>query len=394
MHESLPAWRHVPRLLQSSLIDAARGYPVVTLLGPRQSGKTTLARETFPDKAYVSLENPDTLARARLDPRAFLAEFDDGVVLDEVQRMPELLSWVQGLVDERQRPGEYVLTGSVQNAPKSGIGQSLAGRTAIFRLLPLSLEELGDAARPFDLWSEIHAGGFPRLRQHGLAPSLFHNSYLQIFLERDLVTLLQVRDLNQFRDFVRLLAGRVGQLVNHTSLGNDIGASPNTVRQWLSVLEAANLVFQLTPYYENFGKRIVKSPKVFFTDTGLACALLGIETVEQLRRDPLGGGLVENWAILEVLKGRWHRGREANLHFFRDSNGAEVDLLIGQGSTLLPVEIKSSRTFSAHFLKGLARFADLAGVRARDGVVVFDGEDRGTVRGVRLIGFDEIGSLV
>lgn len=382
-----------PRVLQPSLVDAARGYPVVTLLGPRQSGKTTLARETFPDKAYVSLENPDTLARARLDPRAFLDQFEDGVVIDEVQRMPELLSWVQGLVDERQRPGEYVLTGSVQNALKSGVGQSLAGRTAIFRLLPLSLDELGDAARPFDLWSEVHTGSFPRLRQHGLAPTLFYNSYLQTFLERDLVTLLQVRDLNQFRDFVRLVAGRVGQLVNHASLGNDIGASPNTVRQWLSVLEAANLLFQLTPYFENFGKRIVKSPKVFFTDTGLACALLGIESVEQLRRDPLSGGLVENWAILEVLKSRWHRGREANLHFFRDSNGAEVDLLIGQGSTLLPVEIKSSRTFSPHFLKGLARFGDLAGARARDGVLVFDGEDRGTVRGVRLLGFDEIGSL-
>lgn len=307
--------------------------------------------------------------------------------------MPELLSWVQGLVDERQRPGDYVLTGSIQNALISGVGQSLAGRTAIFRLLPLSLDELGDAARPFDLWDEIHAGSFPRLRQHGLAPTLFYNSYLQTFVERDLVTLLQVRDLNQFRDFVRLVAGRVGQLVNHTSLGNDIGASPNTIRHWLSVLEAANLLFQLSPCFNNFGKRIVKSPKVYFTDTGLVCALLGIETVEQLRRDPLAGGLAENWAILEVLKGRWHRGREANLHFFRDSHGAEVDLLIGRGSSLLPVEIKSAKTFSAHFLKGLARFGELAGERAQDGVLVFNGEDRGTVRGVRLLGFDEIGSL-
>jgi len=383
-----------PRVLQPSLVDAARGYPVVTLLGPRQSGKTTLVRETFPDKAYVSLENPDTLARARLDPRAFLGEFESGVILDEVQRMPELLSWVQGLVDERQRPGEFVLTGSVQNELKAGVGQSLAGRTAIFRLLPLSLDELGETARPFDLWSEIHAGGYPRLRQHELAPALFYNSYLQTFLERDLVTLLKVRDLNQFRDFVRLVAGRVGQLVNHASLGNDIGASPNTVRQWLSVLEAAHIIFQLTPYFENFGKRIVKSPKVFFTDTGLACALLGIETVEQLRRDPLAGGLAENWAILEVLKSRWHRGREASLHFFRDSHGAEVDLLIRQGSRLLPVEIKSAKTFSAHFLKGLSRFQAVAGKRTQEGVLVFDGDDRGTVRGVRLIGFDQIGTLL
>ena len=219
------------RSLKHSLVAAARGYPVVTLLGPRQSGKTTLARETFPDHAYVSLENPDTLARARLDPRAFLDGFEGGAVLDEVQRMPELLSWVQGIVDERQRPGEYVLTGSVQNALRSGIGQSLAGRTAVFRLLPLSLDELGDAARPFDLWAEVHGGAFPRLRQHGLDPGLFHNSYLQTFLERDLVTLLQVLDLNQFRDFVRLVAGRVGQIVNRASLGNDVGASPNTVRQ-------------------------------------------------------------------------------------------------------------------------------------------------------------------
>ena len=381
------------RRLKPSLLAAAEDYPVVTVLGPRQSVKTTLVRAAFPDKPYISLESPDVRARVAADPRAFLASVPDGAILDEVQRLPELLSYVQGLVDERPETGRFVLTGSFRTELKKGIGQTLAGRTAVFRLLPLSLDELGDAARPFDLWHEVHGGAFPRLRERSLEPGLFYSSYLATFLERDLGAQVQVRDLNQFRDFLRLLAGRVGQLVNFASLGNDLGASANTMRHWLSALEASWLVVQLSPWFENFGKRVIKSPKVYFTDTGLACALLGTETPAQLSRDPLAGGLVENWVLAEHLKRRWNAGRDAHMHFFRDRHGAEVDLLLARGRALVPVEIKAARTFTPAHLKGIRRFRDLAGERVADAFLVFDGEDRATVDGVRLIGFDELGVI-
>ena len=378
------------RVMQSAVLAAAQGYPIITLLGPRQSGKTTLAQQTFAEKPYRSLENPDTLARAQSDPRGFLDTLPDGAILDEVQRMPELLSYIQGIVDT-YRAGEFILTGSHQSTLKTGIGQTLAGRTALFRLLPLSRNELAVGA--FDLWTEILTGAYPRLRRDNLEHGLFYASYLQTFLDRDLRAQLQVRDINQFREFMRLLAGRVGQLVNFSNLANDIGASANTIKQWIAALEAAYLIFRLPPYYENFSKRVIKSPKVYFTDTGLACALLGIETENQLQRDPLAGGLAENWAILEYLKQRWNHGKEAHIYFYRDRHGNEIDLLIAAGRSLTPVEIKSAQTFSSHFIKGIQRFRDLAGERVRPGYVIYNGADRGQVKGVTLLGFDEVAEI-
>lgn len=246
------------RELVTALLAAAQGYPVLSVLGPRQSGKTTLVRTTFPDKPYVTLENPEVRARAIEDPKGFLDQFCAGAILDEVQRTPELLSYIQGIVDENQIPDEYILTGSYQSELRQGIAQSLAGRTAIFKLLPLTLGELGDNAQPFDLWREILTGAFPRLREKNLDISLFQSSYLATFLERDLRAQIQVRDLNQFRDFLRLLAGRTGQLVNYADLGHSVGASAATVRHWISVLEASWIVFILPPYFENFSKRVVK----------------------------------------------------------------------------------------------------------------------------------------
>jgi predicted AAA+ superfamily ATPase len=381
------------RKLEKSLITAASQYPVVTVLGPRQSGKTTLVRKAFSEKPYQSLENPDTRARAHQDPKAFLQQFPNGAVLDEVQRLPELMSWIQGIVDDNRSNGQYILTGSYQAALKQGVGQSLAGRTAIFKLLPLSVDELLAADRPFSLWDNIVTGGFPRVHEQGLESDLFYSSYLATFMERDLPAQVQVRDLNQFRDFLRLLAGRVGQLINFASLGNDLGASSNTIRHWLSALEASWIVFQLPPWFENFGKRVIKTPKIYFTDTGLACSLLGIETAQQLSRDPLAGNLAENFAIAEYLKLRWNKGKEARIHFFRDRHGSEVDLLISSGSQLVPVEIKSASTFTPAHLKGIRRFGDLAGDRVAMPYLVFNGEDKGKVSGVEMIGFDEIGKL-
>ena len=381
------------RDLCSSVVKAAGQYPVVTLLGPRQSGKTTLVRAAFPEKPYVSLENPDARSRAQTDPKAFLAQFEDGAILDEVQRLPELLSWIQGIVDENKSNGQFILTGSYQSELKKGVGQSLAGRTAIFKLLPLSVSELKESNHYFSIWNSVFTGGFPRVHEQNLDPVLFYSSYLATFLERDLGAQVQVRDLNQFRDFLRLLAGRTGQLVNFTSLGNDLGASANTMRHWLSALEASWIVFQLPPWYENFGKRVIKSSKVYFTDTGLACNLLGIESEAQLSRDPLSGGLVENFAISEYIKARWNQGKDARIHFFRDRHGSEVDLLISKGDKLVPVEIKSASTFTASHTKGIRRFRNLAGDRVSESYLIFNGDDRGVVDGVEMLGFADIAGL-
>jgi len=369
---------------------AARDYPIVTILGPRQSGKTTIAQTAFPDKPYVTLENPAVLERATVDPESFLNQYQNGAILDEVQRLPILLSWLQGIVDEDSTPGRFILTGSYQSELKKGVAQSLAGRTAIFKLLPLSLSELASAGHSFSLWDDVLAGGYPRLRERNMDISLFHSSYLATFLERDLGAQIKVRDLNQFRDFLRLLAGRTGQLINFSSLGNDLGASASTMRLWLSVLEASWIIFQLPPWYENFGKRVIKSPKVYFTDTGLACNLLGIETAEQLSRDPIAGGLVENFAIAEYVKHRWNQGKDARIHFFRDRHGSEVDLLVSRGNNLIPIEIKASRSFTASHLKGIKRFRSLAGDRVTDSYLVYAGDMRGEVSGVQLLGFDEL----
>lgn len=382
------------RELIAALLAAAEGYPVLSVLGPRQSGKTTLVRATFPGKPYVTLENPDVRARAIEDPRGFLSQFSNGAILDEVQRTPELLSYIQGIVDEHQTPGEFILTGSYQSELRQGISQSLAGRTAIFKLLPLTLSELGQSAKPFDLWKEILTGAYPRLREKNLDISLFHSSYLATFLERDLRAQIQVRDLNQFRDFLRLLAGRTGQLVNYTDLGNSVGASAATVRHWISVLEASWIVFVLPPYFENFSKRVIKTPKVYFTDTGLACALLGIESTTQVSRDPIAGGLVENWFIVEYMKRRWNQGRDAHIHFFRDRHGSEVDLLITRGPDLVAIEIKSSKTFHTSHLKGLKRFQSLVTDRKVISYLAYGGDERGSVSGVELIGLNDIEALL
>ena len=381
------------RDLTGSVTQAASQYPVVTLLGPRQSGKTTLVRAAFPDKPYATLENPDTRSRALVDPKAFLAQFPEGAILDEVQRLPELLSWIQGIVDERNASGQFILTGSYQSELKKGVGQTLAGRTVIFKLLPLSVNELKQSEQEFSLWTNVFTGGFPRVHEQKLDPVLFYSSYLATFLERDLGAQVQVRDLNQFRDFLRLLAGRVGQLINFASLGNDLGASANTMRYWLSALEASWVVFQLPPWYENFGKRVIKTPKVYFTDTGLACNLLGIESADQLSRDPLAGGLAENFAITEYMKSRWNRGRDARIHFYRDRHGSEVDLLISKGNNLVPVEIKSASTFTVGHIKGIRKFSSLAGDRVAERYLVFNGDDRGAVEGVEMLGFEDMAKL-
>lgn len=373
------------RDLAQELRLAAAEYPVVTLLGPRQAGKTTLARMVFPDKPWVSLEDPDIRAAAEMDPRGFLAQWrHSGAILDEIQRLPALLSYLQGDVDAVSEPGRFVLTGSHQPALHQAVSQTLAGRTAMLHLWPFSLHELhayGELPSAFDL---IVRGFYPRVHDRNLDATRFYGGYLQTYVERDVRALLKVQDLSLFQKFLTLLAGRVGQIVNFASLSNDVGVSTTTLRNWLSVLKASYVVFELPPFFENISKRVIKTAKIYFVDTGLAAYLLGIRSAEQVQRDPLRGALYENMVIADIYKSFLHRGERAELYFYRDSNGVEVDLLLRQAGQLLPVEIKSSATFTPAFIKGIEHFSALEAAKTLKGVVLFNGEQTHQVRGIRV----------
>jgi len=375
----------ITRDITEELVRSAAEYPVVTILGPRQSGKTTLTRMTFPDRPYVSLEDPDVRMAAEADPRGFLAQMEDGGVLDEVQRLPVLLSYIQAMVDKTRKRGRFILTGSHQPLLHEAISQSLAGRTAMLALWPFSLHEIRsyDSSRdPFEL---ICRGFFPRLHEEGLEPRRFFNGYLQTYVERDVRALIQLRDLSLFQKFLTLLAGRVGQVVNLASLGNDVGASATTIRNWLSVLKASYVVFELPPFFENVQKRVIKSPKIYFTDVGLAAFLLGIHTAEQASRDPLRGNLYENLVIADIMKSALNRGIRPEVYFFRDSHGNEIDLLVREKGKLTPVEIKSAATFSTDFVKRIEWFQSLGLNRVLPGVVLYNGERPFNVRGGRIL---------
>ena len=375
----------VSRAITDELIHAGKEYPIVTVLGPRQSGKTTLARMTFPDKAYFSLEDPDIRMAAEADPRGFLAQIPNGGILDEVQRLPVLLSYIQGIVDASRRRGLFILTGSHQPLLQQAISQSLAGRTAVLALWPFSLAELRHYKQNWKAFDLIVRGTFPRVHEEKLQPRRFYNSYMQTYVERDVRAMLQLRDLASFQRFLVLLAGRVGQIANYASLANDVGVSSTAIRNWLSVLKASYVIFELPPYSENIRKRAVKSPKIYFADVGLAAFLLGIHDEHQAARDPLRGGLYENLVISEVLKGGFNSGTRPDVFFFRDSNGNEVDLLIRENGRLIPVEIKSAQTFSTDFVKGIERFRALEAAPSSPGAVLYGGEQTLSIRDIKIM---------
>jgi predicted AAA+ superfamily ATPase len=346
----------IPRTLTPILKNLARQYPVVTITGPRQSGKTTLCRETFPNKPYINLESPDLRRFAVSDPRGFLAAYPDGSILDEIQRAPQLLSYLQPQVDEQSAPGQYILTGSQQFEVMTNISQSLAGRTALLKLLPFSIEELTKAGISSGIDTLLLNGFYPRIYDAGLNPTQALGDYLETYVERDIRQLINIKDLALFEKFVKLCAGRTGQLLNLQSLGNDVGISHTTARSWLTLLEASYVVFLLQPWYTNISKRQVKTPKLYFYDVGLAAYLLGAESELHISRHPLRGNLFENMIVIEALKYRCHRGKRNNLHFWRDGKGNEIDLLIESGPDIMPVEIKSGATISDDFFKGLRTF--------------------------------------
>jgi predicted AAA+ superfamily ATPase len=346
----------ISRILKQKLMSWAQQYPVITVTGPRQSGKTTLCRSVFNDKAYVSLEDLDRRGFAKNDPRGFLAQFPEGAVIDEIQYVPDLVSYIQTDVDQRNEPGRYILTGSRQFEMMTSVAQSLAGRTAVARLFPFTMEEIyGDATKELD--DVLYTGFYPRIHDKGLNPTEAMSFYASTYIERDVRQLLSVVDLGRFEAFLKLCAGRVGQLLNMNSLGNDCGITHNTIKSWLSVLEASGIIKLLRPWSVNIGKRIVKTPKLYFLDTGLVCYLLGIHDVSHLQQHPLRGHLFENLIISDVYKQRCNAGLSDNLYFYRDNNGCEVDLLLENGNSLDAIEIKSSMTFSPDFLKNLKRFS-------------------------------------
>lgn len=380
----------IPRSLTSTLLRLSRGFPVVVVTGPRQSGKTTLVRATFPDKPYVSLESPDTREFAAEDGRRFLASYPDGAVFDEVQRAPGLLSYLQGAVDESREPGKYILTGSQNFSLSQAISQSLAGRAGMAQLLPLSGAELSAAALlPSTLDEWLFLGGYPALRATEATVHDWLGSYVTTYLERDVREVTAVRDLATFQRFLRLCAARTGQLLNLSSLAGDCGISQSTATAWLSILETGYIVFRLAPHFANFGKRLVKAPKLYFHDTGLAAFLLAIESPRQLSFHAARPALFETMVAGEFLRARWNRGKPANLYFWRDSTGNEVDLVRDHAGTLHPVEIKSGQTIAGDMLKGLLKWQALAQGPADQPWLVFGGEGDYVRSGVRVLGWRE-----
>ncbi len=389
----------VARTIEPYLKALAKRHPVVTLTGPRQSGKTTLCRSVFPNRPYVSLEPPDQREFARTDPRGFLGRYPRGAVIDEIQRVPDLLSFIQEIVDDRPRPGLYVLTGSEDLGLLAAVTQSLAGRSALLQLLPLGLEEIRRFPNaPRQLFEILWTGGYPRIYDRALPPGEWLASYTATYVERDVRQTLRVGDLQTFQTFLRLCAARVGQLVNLSGLGADCGITHTTARSWLSVLESSFIAFRLPPLHANLNKRLIKTPKLYFHDTGLLCYLLGIRTPEQLELHPLRGPIVECWVVSEILKYHVHRGQMPHLFFYRDRKGAEVDLIVDRGSDVLAVEIKSSRTAASEYFSDLTRVTGgMASPRGRSRrfrhVVVYGGDASQTRTAGDLVSWSDVSTF-
>lgn len=375
----------IPRQAAATLQKLAQGYPILAITGPRQAGKTTLAQTTFPEKRYVSLEDPDEREFADQDPRGFLARFPDGAILDEAQRSPKLFSYLQTLVDAEKRVGMFVLTGSQQFGLMSNITQTLAGRVGLVQLLPFSLSELRAANVPVDglddlLWRSM----YPPIYDRHLAPEQWFANYVMTYIERDVRQIVEVQNLRLFQRFIKMCAARTGQLLNMSSLATDCGVTHGTIRSWLSLLEAGYVVFLLQPHHQNFGKRLVKTPKLYFYDTGLSAFLLGIRDTEHLSIHSARGALFENFVVSELMKQRFNQGLACNLYFWRNNAGDEVDVLIEQGEKLIPVEIKSGQTYNSDFVVAINKWMKFAGDVSMPPQLVYGGDENMNRNGVEV----------
>ena len=372
-------------------------FPIVVLLGPRQAGKTTLVRETFKKHTYISVENPEMRSFIETDPKGFLARYENqhGIILDEFQHVPSFLSYIQGEVDEKKRPGYFVLTGSQNFLMNQAITQTLAGRTGILTLLPLSIHELSQSMLLDGPDKIIFQGGYPRLYAENFTPRELYPSYIHSYVERDVRQLINVENLNNFQKFMKLCAGRVGQLLNVSDLATNCGINSKTAQQWLSILEASYTIFLLKPHFNNFNKRVTKTPKLYFCDTGVACSLLGLRSEEDISLSSFRGHLFENLIIADMYKQYYNKGLEPNLYYWRDKNGrVEIDCLIDLGIKLIPVEVKSGQTVVPSFFDPLKNWGQIADIDPAQGYVIYAGDLKQTRSYGHLLNWQAAGDLI
>lgn len=380
---------YIHRAMSEAINEASQYFPVITLTGPRQSGKSTLLRHLFPSLPYMSMENPDIRSEAKIDPKGFLATFINGVIIDEVQHVPDLLSYIQGIVDESP-DRKFYLTGSSQFSLLKNMTQSLAGRTAVFELLPLSLDEIARLKKDDSIDRLLYNGFYPAIWSGKNLPHLLYPNYIKTYLERDVRDLLAIKDLDLFQRFIRLCAARIGSVFVASELSNELGVAVNTITSWLSVLQASYIIYMLPPFFSNTRKRLTKSPKIYFTDSGVAAYLLDIDSPQVMNRDKMRGHLFENMVIMNFLKNRFNKGVNGGLYFYRDSNGNEVDLLVKSGSQYCCYEIKSSATFHADFAKGLKNFEKNYPDLVKEKTVIYTGSKMPDFEGIQLINFNDI----
>ncbi|MBQ8866776.1 MAG: ATP-binding protein [Bacteroidaceae bacterium] len=385
--------KYIRRELSAAMEEAYRYFSVITVTGPRQSGKTTLIRNLFSDLPYYSLENLDVRGFAENDPVAFLNQHTQGMILDEVHNAPHLLSYIQGMVDDNPDL-RFILSGSSQFAMLKKVTQSLAGRTAVFELLPLSYSEIQDMAVEMPLDKLLFDGFYPAIYAGRNVPKFLYPAYMKTYLDKDVRDLLQIKDMMQFHTFVRLCAGRIGSLFNASELANEIGVSSHTITSWLSVLQASYIIALLPPYFKSTRKRLTKTPKLYFTDTGLACHLLGIESPKQLARDKMRGALFENFVVMEALKHRYNQGKESNLYFYRDSNQNEVDLLLDKGQEFYGIEIKSSMTYHTGFEKALKQMNNWIEAPVQGKAVIYAGTFENTAGEIKLLNYSHLDEVL
>jgi uncharacterized protein len=377
----------IDRALSHQLIELSNQFSVLTILGPRQAGKTELSKRIFPRHQYVNLEDIEIRNLAQSDPVAFFKKYDSNVILDEIQRAPHLLSSIQVMVDQQKIKGRYILTGSHQTELAGAVSQSLAGRTVILQLLPLSIDELV-AHTAIAGYEDLILGGFmPQIRaEKNIRTDVYYRSYLQTYVERDIRQMINVKDLIKFETFLRLCAGRVGNLVNASLLASDVGADTKTIQHWISILEASYIIKRLPPYFENIGKRLVKTPKLYFVEVGLASYLLGLKTIEQVRTHPLRGALFENLIVMDLIKHQENQALDPELYFYRDQNKVEVDVIYRRGNELIPIEIKSSDTFHQSFADNIKKFQSYAD-RSGIGVIIYGGRLEHSSKTYRALNF-------
>jgi predicted AAA+ superfamily ATPase len=381
------------RIIKPHLLRLSTQYPIVTMTGPRQSGKTTVCQATFPDYEYINLEALSIRDFANNDPQGFLSRIHSGVILDEIQRAPNLASYIQPIVDKEKKPGRFILTGSQQFEISQTINQSLAGRTALLKLLPLSYPELYATHTPKNIGVLLYAGFYPRIFDQHLNPTEALSFYLSTYVERDIRSLIHVKDLSTFERFLKICATQIGQLLNYTTIANDCGIDQKTVKSWLSVLEASYILFQVQPHYQHFRKRFTKSTKLYFYDVALAAYLLGISNASHLLTNPAKGFLFENFVVTEFIKNRFNHVKDSNIYFYRDRAGNEVDIILDYGDELYSVEIKSSETINLEFFKGLNFYKDLAGDKNTRRFIVYAGTESYETNHIKIFSYQHINQL-